>query len=136
MPTLDDVLGYLQTAGGGVTGIKSAPDYPPEQAGDFPFFVTYPGAFQGHQGPQGSMTMLYDMVCELHIARQNALPTEVEALLGYPESIAEALFEACNTYALAQNGIEGSFGALGWGDTKTIGFTWVVKEVKIITNFT
>lgn len=136
MTTLTSVLSAIQAAGGAVSGIQSAPDYPPEQPGDFPFFVTYPGRFTGHQGPQGSMTMLYDIVCELHIARQGDLPVEVKALLAYPETIAETLFETCNANVLAQDGIEGTFGPLAWGDVPTLGFVWTIRAVKIVTNFT
>jgi hypothetical protein len=136
MTTLKQALGYLQTAGGAVTGIKAAPDYPPEKAGVYPFFVTYPGRFRSVQQPQGSATTLYDIVCELHVSRKAQLSAEVLLLLSFPEAVIEALFEACNTNILAQAGIEGFFGPLQWDDVETIGFTFTVREVKIITDFT
>jgi hypothetical protein len=136
MTTLDAVLGILQTAGGSVAGIKSAPPYPPEKAGDFPFFVTYPGRFTSTQQPQGSMTALYDIVCELHVSRKGSLSAEVELLLGFPELIMEALFEACNDNVLAQAGIEGGFSSFQWDDVETRGFTFTVRQVKIVTDFT
>lgn len=136
MTTLASVLSALQTAGGAVSGIKYAPAYPPEKASDFPFFVTYPTRFSGQQGPQGSMTMLYDITCELHVARKGTLPVEIATLLTYPESMAEILYETCNANILAQDGIEGTFGALRWGDIDTIGFTWILRGVKVVTNFT
>lgn len=135
MTTLGEALLALQTAGGAVDGIKSAPDYPPEKAGDFPFFVTYPGRFISTQQPQGSATTLYDIVCELHVSRQQTLSAEVALLLTFPEAIIEALFEACNDTLLAQAGIEGTFGPLEWDDVDTLGFIFTVREVKIITNF-
>lgn len=136
MTTLKDALGYLQTAGGAVVGIKSAPDYPPEKAGDFPFFVTLPGRFASTQITHGSATTLYDIVCELHVSRQAQLSAEILLLLSFPEAIIEALFEACNTNILAHAGIEGFFGPLKWDDVETIGFTFMVRGVKIVTDFT
>lgn len=136
MTTLNDVLIALQAAGGAVDGMKSVPTYPPEKAGDFPFYVTYPGRGVSTQGPQGSATTLWDMISELHVASEGTLPSEVALLLTFPESIIEALFEVCNANNLAQSGIEITFGPLQWDDTETIGFTFTVREVKIITDFT
>lgn len=136
MTTLDGVLGNFQDVGAAISTIKSAPDYPPEKAGAYPFWVVYPGRFTSQQTPQGSATTLYDIVCELHVSRKGSLSAEVELLLSFPETVIEALFEACNTNLLAQDGIEGSFGPLKWDDVETVGFTWVIRQVKIITNFT
>ena len=135
MTTLTDVLLALQTAGGAVDGINSAPDEPPEKAGAFPFFVTYAGRGGSTQQPQGSATTLWDIVSELHVGREGTLPNEMSLLLTFPESIIEALFKACNDNNLAQAGIEITFGPLKWDDTDTIGFTFTVREVKIITDF-
>ena len=136
MTTIDDVVGIFAGVGQAISTIKSAPDYPPNQAGAFPFWVVYPGNFTSTQGPQGSMTTLWDIVCQLHVGDKAALSSEVEFLLDYPETIMEALFEACNTNLLAQGEIQGTFGPLKWGDIDTIGFTWTIKQVKIVTDFT
>ncbi len=135
MTTLDDVIGIFQTAGAAIDGVKSAPNYPPEKAGDFPFFVSYPALGKSEQKPQGSMTTLYDIMTEFHIAKQGTLSAEVEFLLAYPEVIMEALFKACNDNLLAQAGIEFSFRELNWEDTDTLGFAFTTRAVKIITDF-
>ena len=136
MTTLDDVILIFAAVGQGLSGIKSAPDYPPEKAGDFPFWVVYPPRFTSTQTPQGSMTTLYDIACGFHIGRKGTLSNEVEFLLGYPETIMESLFEACNANLLAHETIEGTFGPLGWDDTPTIGFLFTIRNVKIVTDFT
>ena len=135
MTTLATVLSTLQTAMAGLTGIKYAPDYPPEQASDFPFVVTYPDTYRGVVNTPQDFRMLYDIRVELHIARKD-LYEDVRKLLDYPEIGANALFDALITNSLAHEGIEGEFGALNWGGVDTIGFVWTVKAVKVVTTIT
>lgn len=135
MTTLDGVLSTIQTAVGSVSGVKYAPDDPPEQPQDFPFVVTYPMRYRGQVNTPEDFRMLYDIAVELHVARRN-LPTAVQTLLGFPETIANAIFSTLITNLYAHDHIEGGFGALRWGDIETLGFTWTIVGVKITTTMT
>lgn len=133
--TLQGVLAIIQTAVGGVTGVKYAPDNPTGKAGDFPFVVTYLDTFRGKLNTAQDFRMLYSVRVELHIARKD-LAENVYELLPYAETVANAIFSALVDNVIAHGEIAGSFGALAWGDTKTIGFVWTIKDVKVITNIT
>jgi hypothetical protein len=135
MTTLATVLGLLQTAMSNITGIKYAPDYPTEQAAQFPYVVTFPVAFRGQVNTPEDFRMLYDIRVELHIAHKD-LYEDVKRLLDFPEAGANALFNALVDNNQAHEGIEGGFGKLEWGDTETIGFWWTVLGVKIVTTIT
>jgi hypothetical protein len=133
--TLETVVAALQTAVGGLTGIKYAPAYPPEAIGDFPFVVTYPVRYRGETNTPDDFRMLYDIQVELHVGRRD-LPQDFQVLYDYPETAANAIFKALRDNSYAHAGIEGAFGGLGWNDVDTFGWYWLIKEVKIITTIT
>jgi hypothetical protein len=135
MTTLTTVLTAIQTAMGALSGIKFAPDYPPENAADFPFVTTYVDTFRGVLKPAGDFTMLYNIRVELHVAKKD-LPEDIQHLLAYPEIVANCLFKTLRDNLLAHEGIEGSFGAMSWDAIETIGFYWVIQNVKIVTDIT
>lgn len=132
--TLQEAIEALQAAAGAVEGVKFAPDYPPEQMSDFPFVVTYPVNVKLHQGPTEMITYLYDIRIELHITRV-WLENDIYTALPYAESIPNAIYTCLNDNATAQGDVNGSFGALGWGEgdtaVPTIGFQWTFSQVKI-----
>ena len=119
-----------------VSGVRAAPDYPPESANAFPFVACYPvsGSFVG--GPMGAMKALHGIAVEVHVARRD-LPNDVQTIIGYGETIAAALLNAPTLASTvdtirADEGISYTFGGMQWGDTQTIGYRLVVP-VKIIT---
>jgi hypothetical protein len=139
MTTLATVLSGLQTACGAVTGIKDAPAYPPEQANDWPFLVTYFTSFRGEVNTPEDFRLLYDVVIELHINRRE-LPYDVAAVLGYAETVPNAFFKWLRDNGIAHESVDGYFGVMGWGDDPnwiaTLGFRWTIKDVKIVTAIT
>ncbi|MCK9600783.1 MAG: hypothetical protein M0R06_17210 [Sphaerochaeta sp.] len=135
MTTLASACNAIQIAAGGVSGIKYAPEQPPETPEDFPFVVTYPETFTGTINTMEDFRMLYNITVELHISRQD-LPVDVARLLAYAESFPNVIFKALKTNAIAASGITGTFGALEWGGIETIGYRWTVQNVKVITNIT
>jgi len=135
MTTLATACTTIQAAVGGLTGIKSAPTYPPEDAAAFPFVVTYPETFNGSLNTPEDFKMLYGITVELHISRQD-LPVDVERLLAYAESGPNAIFKALRDNVIAANGITGTFAGMQWGDVQTIGYRWTIQDVKILTTIT
>jgi hypothetical protein len=135
--TINAVLSTLQTAVGAVSGVKFAPDDPPEDAGDFPFMVTYFEAFRAVLNTPEDFRALYDVTIELHVARKD-LPEDVNTLLPYAETVLNVIFKTMRDNSYAYEGeITGSFGVLPrWGDTQSIGFSWTIGGVKVITSIT
>lgn len=130
--TLQTLLTGLQGAVGDVTGVKFAPDYPPDSAGDFPFAVTYLERFRVEQNTPQDVRALHTVRVELHVARKD-LPEDVYTLLPFFETVTAAIINYLLTNTYAHAGITGTFGELGWDDTKTIGFLWTIQDVKIVT---
>lgn len=132
--TLQAAIDSIQTACGGVSSVLYAPDDPPEGVAAFPFVVTYPITFTIEQGPMGMLTYLYDIGVELHVARKD-LPYDIAKLMGYAQSIPNAFIGALNDNGAAQGIVTGTFGVLGWGPEEatipTIGFRWVIQQIKI-----
>lgn len=132
MATLADLLGDIQDAVAALTGVKFAPEYPPESVNDFPFVVVYPDAFEAWVNTPEDYRMLYDVRVELHIARKD-LPADVATLLPYAESGPKAIIKALVDNAYAFERMDGTFGALAWQEQGTIGFVWVIRRVKLVT---
>lgn len=126
-----------------LTGIKSAPDYPPEQInGDmFPFAVAYPGNGVHTVGTlvnnTGERKFLGQIVVEVHVARFN-LPTDVQASIGFGDSIPNILLKdpTLNGRISTFGSISQVFGELNWGDTKTLGYQFILNDVKQLTTIT
>ncbi len=117
------------------TGIREAPDYPPEQMNDFPFLVAFPGTGTFTGGPAGMKKGLHAITMQLHIARKN-LPRDVEQAAPYIESIVSALMvdPGWGGTVDSLNQIDYRFGPLGWGigpgdpvNTFGVAFTLHVK---------
>ena len=130
--TLAGLLGHVQDAVAALTGVKFAPEYPPENASDFPFVVVYPDVFEAWVNTPDDYRMLYDVRVELHIARKD-LPSDVATLLPYAESGPKAIIGALVDNAYAFERLDGSFGALAWQEQTTIGYVWIIRRVKIVT---
>ena len=126
-------LGYIRS----LSGIKVAPTEPPEDMSNvWPFVVGYPQAGSFLEVPNGVRRGLHDIVIELHVSR-NDLPTAYDLAIPYVDSIPNLLMSN------AQDGWDGAistfgeityeFGALDWGDIKTMGVRFIVHDVKIQT---
>ena len=117
-----------------VSGVRAAPDYPPEAANVYPFVACYAttGAFRG--GPAGVMTALHTIAVEIHVARKE-LPRDVAAVIPYGELVAAALLTLPTLSGTvdtirAGEGIAYTFGGMAWGGQETVGWRLLVP-VKI-----
>lgn len=133
MTTVLGAVQAIQDVAITVTGIKQAPDYPPEQINEFPFALCYPGSGSFGDGPAGSRLGLHTIILEIHTAR-GQLPYAVAAVIGYGDAVTAALLSD-RTLARAVDCINGpityTFGPLGWGGQDTIGwrFSIPVKQI-------
>ena len=130
--TLQKMITGLQTAIAGVSGIKFAPDYPPDSASDFPFAVAYLDTFRVEQNTPEDVRALHTVRVELHVARKD-LPEDIYTLLPFFETMTNAIINYLLDNVYAHAGITGTFGRLAWDDTATIGFAWTIQDVKIVT---
>ncbi len=135
LTTIADVCTTLQTALGGITGIQSAPSYPPEQAADFPFVTSYPGTGDSATEPMGSFTALHIVRCEFHVARKD-LPSDVQASLGKFEALLNMIHKTLGDNEVAHKTVKWEFSEMVWGDVQTIGYRFNIEDVKIITAIT
>ena len=130
-----EIVEEIQT----ISGIRSAPEVPPESTDLFPFVVTYPGAGNYHQGPFKVMTALHNITVELHVEKKD-LPRNFGTVMDLIDVIPYELMKLHNASGFSTistfGDIEYSFGALSWGDVETIGVRYTITDVKVQTTIT
>ena len=69
----------------------------------------------------------------MHIGRKGDLPKEVERAMGFADAVPEALIadQTLSDTVSHFERIRFNFGALNYGETKTIGFRFTLENVKI-----
>ena len=122
-----------------ITGIRSAPDSPPERASAFPFLICYirSGSFQpdnAYTATDTAILGLHTFACALHVARRD-LPRAYELSLPYAELIKNALFKQANlnwngTIETYTDPITFEFGNMEYGGVETLGYLFAIP-VKI-----
>ena len=143
MSTQEDAILEVVSIVSQVSGIKSAPNYPPEQInGDmFPFAVAYPGNGTHIVGTlvnnTGERKFLGEIVIEIHVARLD-LPSAVQASIGFGDSIPNILLKnpTLNGTISTFTSITQTFGELDWDSTKTLGYRFILNGVKQLTTIT
>jgi hypothetical protein len=128
---------------GAVSGIREAPDYPPEQLSDFPFAVCFPGEGTHSFSVPGERLFLGNVILEVHVSRVD-LPVAVQNSIGFGDTIPNALMKfTVTTGSLPLNGacdtfenVTQTFGELGWGDTQTLGYRFTITNIKARTTLT
>lgn len=137
--TILAVVQAVQDIVGAVTGIRAAPDYPPDNIGGiFPISIVYPPRGNIKDGPGYlGMTALHQIVIELHFPRTD-LSKAVEASISYIDSIPNALFKdpTIGGSASTFEDIEYTFGSMSWGEPPslipTFGIRFTVNGIKLI----
>lgn len=118
-----------------VSGVRAAPDYPPDQMSEYPFAVTMARAGRFDFGVAGESKGLHDLVVQLHIARKD-LPVDVQAAMGYSDSVPLAIM---GDVTLGGNvstfqRISYEFGEMEYAGVQTVGFRWVIEGCKLRSN--
>lgn len=142
MGTQLQVIQAVMDIVGAVTGIREAPDYPPEQLSDFPFAVAFPGEGTHSFGVPGERLFLGNVILEVHVSRAS-LPLAVENVIGFGDTIPNALMNFTAAGNLPLNGtcdtfenVTQTFGELNWGDTQTLGYRFTITNIKARSNLT
>lgn len=134
---LSDAIVEVQNIVGAISGIKAAPDNPPESINQYPFALSY--AYQGTWERMSDWKKgIHVIVCEVHFSRQN-LPKAIALAMPYCESIPNALLgnpTLNGTVDTIFEQITYNFGFLPWGGQNdvNIGFRFEIK-VKMQSGF-
>lgn len=143
MTTLVAAIAAIQDVADAMTGIRDAPDYPPDALNIFPISVCY--GVRGTAGGLGGCTSAeyHDTIyCEIHVPRKD-LARDVAMLMPYVETFTNDLLEDVTVGSNIPEGIvppidwevlERTFDAAG-GLVKTLvlRFTIRIKRINTIT---
>ncbi len=130
--TLAAAISNLQAKARAISGIKEAPDSPPENAGQFPFAVTYPR--NGQVDDPGWRKGLHTIFTEFHTSRV-LLGSAITATMGYMDAFEDAIARdprLGGTVDTIVFPIRYTFGRMEWNGIPTIGVRYEIT-VKIQT---
>ena len=123
-------IAEIQDVVGAISGIKAAPDQPPEDMNEFPFAVAYSDSGAFGWLAKNAVEGRHNIKVEIHVQRQN-LPYDVAAAMAYCHNVPIAILTAANdgTFtAIKEIGsISYEFGPLGWLGTATMGFAFRIE---------
>lgn len=128
--SLQDVINDIQDSIGAISGIKNAPDYPPENINEYPFVVAYMGTGTIDFDAPPSTKGLHSIIVELHVARKD-LPNDISIASPFVDSIPAAIMADVTlggTVQLFEN-ITYEFAVMRWDAVDTIGFRFTVNGV-------
>jgi hypothetical protein len=137
---IDEIVDELQT----ISGIRRVPDEPPEKTEQFPFAVVYPVNGQYRFGPPPEMRALHNIAIELHVARRD-LPRDFNKIMELIDTIPKEMWNKLRAGSFSNldtfggggadaPGITYTFGPLSWGAVETLGVTYTMNDVKILTD--
>lgn len=136
--TLQAAITQLQTTLAALTGIRAAPEYPPEDAAAFPFLIAYAGQGQFNAGePAGMMKYLGTIIIDLHIARKD-LPRDTAKAMVYHDLIPnEILSDTTIGTTVSTCGPVRTSGLIfmKYAEVDTLGIRFTIDNVKIQANF-
>jgi hypothetical protein len=128
--SLQDAIDDVNATVRALAGIKSALDYPPEQANEYPFWVAYMGngvfTFDTYPATKG----LHTIIGELHVARKD-LPNDISIAAPFVDSIPVAIMADVTlggTVGLFEN-ITYEFAAMRWDAVDTVGFRFLINGI-------
>ncbi len=135
--TLQAAIVAIQNKADALTGVRGAPDYPPEDINVVPFAVTYMSSARHEIGSAGRMTSFFNLVTEIHVSRKD-LPRDIAGVIAYADSFPAALRDD-PTLGGAITAIVGPvlslFTPMEWNSIKTIGFQFTT-QVKLVQDAT
>jgi hypothetical protein len=92
--TLQEIIDQIQDVTGALSGVRSAPDEPPELVSAWPAVIAYSASGQWRGGdPPQIMNGTHTIVIQMHVPRKD-LARDVATLMGYAKSLPNALFKA------------------------------------------
>lgn len=117
-----------------VSGVKNAPNEPPESTDNFPFVATFPGTGEITAVAHGDKKGLHNVNIELHVTRKD-LPIDMRKAIPFVELIADAILKARQAATFTEfdtfSGISYEFAAMAWGNVETLGYRFTINDLKI-----
>lgn len=135
---ITSAINYVQDLWLEISGIKAAPDTPPEVLNQFPFAVTFEQSGSAKIDKNFNSTTWAEqsgvIVSELHLTRQS-LPSAVAAAMAYRNLFLNKLRTNPNLNAtvMAIESLSWQFGALEYGETPTIGYKFSIGVMLELT---
>ena len=131
LDAIGEIIDEIKT----ISGIRSAPDEPPESTDLFPFVVVYPGSGVYEVGnPIGYTRALHNIVIELHVARKD-LPRNYSTVMSLIDEIPIELGKLLKASGFSDlstfESIEYSFLPMSYGGVDTLGVQYTITDVKI-----
>ena len=138
MATLQAAITQIQALTEAVSGVRAAPDEPPDQISHFPFVACFPeSGYYTPGAPAGMMQGLHNIVVEVHVQRQDMMRGYRESMRfakSIPNAVLNALGGASLNTISTIGGVRYTYGVLDWGlgdnATQTMGFRFVLEDVK------
>ena len=132
-PTISEIVAALQDVVGAVTGIRSAPDIPPEQmAGAGVVAWVYPQQGTFREITSGQEEGVHTLALLIGTPRTN-LRTDWGRIIGLGDTVARAILNggSLTSTVLQTNGLRYTFGDLDWGGQQLFGWMF---EVEVLTS--
>lgn len=133
MNSLQDIIDEIQDVVADVSGIRRAPDNPPEAMAVYPFATCFPREGYWTMTPSGMIQGVHTLWLEVHVARKD-LPRDTETAIALSKSIPEAIWSAYRnqsfTHLKVMQRISYTFGVLDWLGTDTVGFRFMLEGIK------
>ncbi len=122
---VNNAIAEIQTKALAISGIRMAPDAPPEQLNVFPFWVTYErlGRLPVNELPREWANQTVTLFSELHVSR-TLLTRAITSALGYRDLFLKKLLQDPNLGGdvMIVDEVRWTFGRLEWGGVETIGY--------------
>lgn len=134
--TLQEAVDLFQAAFDGISGIQDAPADPPDAPGQFPFITTYVSGLNAKSNTPEDFRALWDIRVDFFVALQT-MPDAIRSLLTFPETILNEMWAVIKDNAIPIEGtVTGDFVALQWAGVECIGFSFIIRGVKILHTIT
>jgi hypothetical protein len=129
--TIEAAIQDLQDKLLSLSGMKSAPDSPPEGAGAFPFAVTYERTGTLTLNSYGWSTDIVTLWCEIHVSRA-ILPRAVEQAMSFRDPLLKLIIADPTLGDTVSTVLElrRVFGRLEWGGIETVGYRFEI-DIKV-----
>jgi len=133
--TLQGAIDLFQVAYDGISGIQDAPADPPDAPGQFPFITTYVSGLTAKSNSPEDLRALWDIRVDFFVALQT-MPDAIQSLLTFPETILNETWAVIKENAIPMDTVTGEFVSLEWAGVECIGFSFIIRGVKILHTIT
>lgn len=134
MSDLQDAVYEIAASMREVSGVKNAPNEPPENTENFPFVAVFPGTGEIEALARGDKKGLHNIDIELHVKRKD-LPIDMRVATPFIDKIADQILSDRQnnnyTHINTFGAITYEFAPLAWGATQTLGYRVTVNNVKL-----